>query len=525
MASDPKAWTASHSPQSQKLSLLRDQQSCVPLINVLSDGDLLILLSPAVASSPDEHIRDHFEPFGRALAARHAWVRHVPYTPSRGIAGIHVAFIKKAKVVIFVVAGADISGQDTQIDMAAVARSMAEHRPFVVVACRDEQDLDLDRTDFPTVLRLPGYAPAELEQAAAVLFGDVPPPMEWHPDGQKLLKSPRLWKVEALPDSLAQYDISPILELWNQCLPHKFHMNRFTLQNLLDRDGFGKHYVVKMPETGETIGFCATYTTWAFSDPEYLVGSLAVLLVKPAYRKLGIGMSLYTYAKDLLTRTRGVKRLQLGSTFPRLLSGVPRELASQDWFRRRGWDLDSQAPGRGREVCDWILKIEDWPSGGSDSISEGYTFRQCSPEGFSEVLEFVRAEGFRNQAMGLFEEYKWSRDSTHDIVVCLHGSTIVAAALTYMANSGTTADNDLPWARRLGPDVGGITCICIAEDNSILQRNRNSVMIRLLGTCIELLQSYGMQEVFLDGVRGGDQGFQDLGFRKWALYRDVWEPM
>lgn len=45
-------------------------------------------------------------------------------------------------------------------------------------------------------------------------------------------------------------------------------------------------------------------------------------------------------------------------------------------------------------------------------------------------------------------------------------------------------------------------------------------MIRLLGTCIEQLGSYGMQEVFLDGMRGGDQGFEDLGKLTVGYYRD-----
>lgn len=514
---------------SEKVFLRRDQQACIPLMNVLNDGDLLILLSPVVVPlAHGDTVLDPFEPLGRALAARHAWVRHVPYTANRGITEFHATFIKKAKVVIFVITSNAISGQASQIDMAELAHVMAEYRPLVVVACQDEY-LGFEDNSFGTIIQLPGYAPNQLEEAAAVLFGELPPRINRPLESAEPVIPPKQWAVEALPDSLVQFDVSPIVDLWNECLPKQFHLNRFTLQSLLDRDGFGRHYAVRQPETREVVGFCATYTTWAFSDPDFLVGSVAMLLVKPTYRKLGIGLSLYNYATGLLTRPRGVKRLQLGSTFPRLLCGIPQDLStSKDWFKRRGWDLESRKSGCGKEVCDWLLKINDWPSGGLGSIPEGYTFRACTPDDFSNLLEFLRHEEPRNETMGLFEIYKWSRDSPFDIILSLHGSSIVASALTYMPNSGSTADNEIPWPRTMGADVGGITCICIsgkdstwslmpsprlilAEDHPAVQRHRNSVMIRLLGTCIEQLGSYGMQEVFLDGIKGGDQGFEDLG--------------
>lgn len=548
----------------QRVAVIRDQQSCVPVTTVLRNTDLLILLTPVIAPSGEGGgTIDPFEPLGRVLAARHPWVRHVPYTITNGITALHAFFVTRAKLVIFIIAGASLAAQKSQIEMAKVIRAVSEHRHLIIVACDDiqRQTKALEDLEFRTIVQASGYSPEILEKVAAILFGEAVSARH----GVLAIRDSeiprRRWDVEALPDSLAMYDISPIIDLWNECLLEKFHLNRFTLQNLLDRDGFGRHYVVKLPQTGEVVGFCATYTTWAFSDPDDLVGSLAALLVKPAYREQGIGTSLYDYAKDLLTRTRGVKRLQLGSTFPRLLAGIPRDLASQDWFRRRGWDIDSQSTGRGREICDWLLRIHDWPSGGFGSIPEGFQFRTCIPDDFPGVLKFLRSEAPRHETMGLFENYKWSRDYLYDIVLCLQGSVIVATALTYTANSGSTADTDLPWARKLGFDVGGITCICIsgessrsipsrsispnlfAEQNSILQRHKNSLMIRLLGTCIEKLQNDGMQQIFLDGVRGVDQGFEDLGtsqivllisgyysnsssgFRKWAVYRDVWQAV
>ena len=36
-------------------------------------------------------------------------------------------------------------------------------------------------------------------------------------------------------------------------------------------------------------------------------------------------------------------------------------------------------------------------------------------------------------------------------------------------------------------------------------------MFRLLNTCIRSLDVHGMQRVFLDGMRGGQEGFQSIG--------------
>lgn len=71
-------------------------------------------------------------------------------------------------------------------------------------------------------------------------------------------------------------------------------------------------------------------------------------------------------------------------------------------------------------------------------------------------------------------------------------------------------------------------------------------MIRLLGACIGVLQEQGMRKLFIDAVKGGDDGFQAIGtsgvrvtvvcvwsdlltriagFKKWARYRDVWREL
>jgi hypothetical protein len=47
-------------------------------------------------------------------------------------------------------------------------------------------------------------------------------------------------------------------------------------------------------------------------------------------------------------------------------------------------------------------------------------------------------------------------------------------------------------------------------------------MIRLLDTCIRVLKDAETNRLFIDGIKGGDDGFSELGFRKWARYIEVW---
>jgi len=47
---------------------------------------------------------------------------------------------------------------------------------------------------------------------------------------------------------------------------------------------------------------------------------------------------------------------------------------------------------------------------------------------------------------------------------------------------------------------------------------RSTIMIRLLDSCIRILANEGMRNLFIDAVKWGDQGFQELG--KWLSLRD-----
>ncbi|KAK4451881.1 hypothetical protein QBC34DRAFT_447338 [Podospora aff. communis PSN243] len=508
-------------------TVIHQSQPSLPLSKLLKDGDIVLLLTPGVAPDPSSArngapgaVMDPFEPLGKALARHHPWIRHVPYLPRNGITGTHVVHIRLAAAVVFVISGPPRHGQPSQVAMAEITRSICDHRPQIVVACCDLRELGLLDAIFPTIIQIPNYSPPELEVAADVLFGEVKKPSTG-PNVQNLILSPKSWYCEEWRNEL---DLPAVYDLWCQCFPKRFHTSRLLLQTLLCRDGYAKHWVVREPETSEVVGFCATYTSYANSDNEQLIGSVAAVIVRPSYRQRGVGLSLHTHALRQLSKIRGVSRLQLGSAFPRLLYGLPVDSPWEDWFRRRSWPIHPQSsePGMGQEACDWFLRFEDWPATGP--MPPGLTFRPCEFHEFDMVLGMVSRESRQKGNMGWYDQYAKLGDSMNirDIILGLEGEVIVAIALTYSKNNGSPVADDLPWAGTIADDVGGVTCICITDKRPNMAIPGSTIMIRLLDSCIRTLASYGMRSLFIDAVKGGDQGFKELGFQKWAAYREVW---
>ncbi|EGU72810.1 hypothetical protein FOXB_16681, partial [Fusarium oxysporum f. sp. conglutinans Fo5176] len=306
--------------QSSPATLLWDHQDLIPLQENLGDGDLVLLLTPAAV--PLDHSiansSDPFEPLGKALARTHPWIRHVPYTKGCGITGTHVAFIKRARVVIFVLTGFSTEEGLFQLELAEVAREVCEERPLVLIACCEVSEEGAREYGFPTIIQCPGYFATDLQAVAVLLTserrtieatptaGNSPPPPTW-----SLLE----WNYDRdLPETHA---------LWEACLPSKFHLNRSTLGSLLKRDGYAMHYMVREPHKGQAIGFCATFTTFMDSSGDRLIGSVAAILVHKGFRGLGVGRFLHDEVVRKLKNIRGVGITQLGSTFPRLLYGLP----------------------------------------------------------------------------------------------------------------------------------------------------------------------------------------------------------
>ena len=369
-----------------------------------------------------------------------------------------MGFIKRGQVIIlcFVLSQ---PGQQIKLDFADVAFAVSDNKPCIIVVCCSRIDNQVT-IPFPTVIQTSGHAPVALEAAAALIFSERSAAAGLAGPSRTEIPRPRLWEVEQWNEAR---DLSTVLDLWTRNISGRFSIDHPTLASLLRRPGYAKHYVVRDPRTEEILGFCATYLSYVDQEGEKLIASLAILIVRSTSRQQGVGLSLHNHAVGQLKRTRGVIRLQLGSTFPRILYGPPIGIhTNEEWFRRRGWHLNKDIPGQGQAVYDLVLDFTDWRYVVPASLPIPQ-FRLCAQEDMVKVLAMVEQACIRQAKMGWFDQYSslMNGPNVKDIVLGVEEGIIVAAALTYTPSCGSPIASNLPWAGRIGNDVGGVACICI----------------------------------------------------------------
>lgn len=368
-----------------------------------------------------------------------------------GITSQHLSFISHSDFVIlcYVVEPTE----QIPLQVADVTFAVIKHRPCVIVICCSPINPD-QYIPFPTVIQTNGYSVAALQATGELLLGQNTQIMPRQTISQ-IPRIPHVWKVDEYSEAR---DSSEVHRLWNECISLQFSIDQQTLTRLLNRPGYAKHYIVRDTQNGHILGFCATYFHFVDQVGEKLIASVACILVQPENRRRGIGLSLHAHALAQLKTTRGIIRLQLGSTYPRLLFGPPSTMAvDEQWIRRRGWLLVDTP------VFDLLLHCRDWPSPADLPIANNVTFRPCVPEEMVEVLDLVDKSAVRIGRTGWYDQYTALMDTPNikDILIGLEGGTIIAAALTYTPNCGSQIASNLPWAAQIGSDVGGITCVCV----------------------------------------------------------------
>ncbi|KAI9646771.1 hypothetical protein NHQ30_004770 [Ciborinia camelliae] len=504
-------------------TLLRDSADYLTKIRSLRESDVLVLLTPVVVpvSQDVTDTSDPFECLGRSLAKRHAKVRHIPYTQRNGITSTHLGFIKRSHVIILCFV--DRPQHQLQLELAEIIFAVSDPKPCLIMVCGDQTNMQ-DSIPFPTVILTSGYTAEEMEAAAAVIFGEREPNpkvgLASSASGRTEPVRPKLWAVDQWNETK---DLSSVLKLWTDNFDVRFSIDLEAFASLLRRPGYAKHYVVRGPSGGEVLGFCATYLSYVDQEGERLIASLAILVVERTCRRQGIGLSLHNHAIGQLRSTRGVIRLQLGSTFPRLLYGPPRSSSpgltvNDEWFRRRGWALNKELQGQGQSVYDLILDFTKWNYRQSQQ-QEGFNYRQSVQDDMIKVLRLVEEASIKQGNMGWFDQYfaLMNGPNVKDIILCLDGDQIIASALTYTPYCGSSISSNLPWAGRVGHDVGGVTCICVSP------QRKEPIGPDLLDACVKKLYQQGMRRMFFDGVANDVDELKQLGFEEWAKYRDVWK--
>ena len=221
------------------------------------------------------------------------------------------------------------------------------------------------------------------------------------------------------------------------------------------------HFVVRNSSTQALYGFAATYYTNG-------IGAIGAIFVDPAKRNVSMGRSLHRRAMRALLQKQGLKRLQLGFTFPGVFPGVPIDESgsARSWFAKVGWD--TQFPRRLTNLA--IEELGAWaaPEGLLPSIQRANisfdlihgldnaesVLHHVATHGGAEVVELYRFALQETKACGVVRA-KNPNDA-------LLGTVIISVAAshlsTYIPSLQTAAAGS-------GADVGGIVAPIVAPSH------------------------------------------------------------
>ncbi|ROV87420.1 hypothetical protein VMCG_10712 [Cytospora schulzeri] len=425
----PSHLTLSRQAYDSSITVMRDRDRLLPLSQTMDQEEELLLLTPLVkplpASAATKAIeskrgkdsastihdrwthRDRgaimsgegvFREFGRALArARNGKLLHTSYT-ANGVRPVHENLINRASGIILVTADANRnlyqSGFTKHVAMmCSMLRATGQKKSLVVVAVSSPYDFAMDKS-IGTYVCTFDFTETAMQALVRALFG------EFTPQGslpgtlrksKKVLKSRQQWLVENyergrdarplddLIHALARAS-TPNLEFLKTTTASSFELYNARVEE--------SHFVVRNSSTKALYGFCATYHTKG-------IGILGSLFVDPAKRNVSIGRSLHRRALRHLTQKRGVKKIQLGVSFPGVFLGIPvvfddssnsnnsnsgtggtggggsssssGTTSLRSWFANSGWDL--QFPRRLTNMV--ITDLGGWsvPEGLLQSIS------------------------------------------------------------------------------------------------------------------------------------------------------------
>ncbi|KUI69637.1 Beta-hexosaminidase [Cytospora mali] len=385
------------------ITVMRDRDRLLPLSQTMDQEEELLLLTPLVkplpASAATKAIeskrgkdststihdrwthRDRgaimsgegvFREFGRALArSRNGKLLHTSYT-ANGVRPVHENLINRASGIILVTADANRnlyqSGFTKHVAMmCSMLRATGQKKSLIVVAVSSPYDFAMDKS-IGTYVCTFDFTETAMQALVRALFG------EFSPQGslpgtlrksKKVLKSRQQWLVENyergrdarplddLIHALARAS-TPNLEFLRTTTASSFELYNARIEE--------SHFVVRNSSTKALYGFCATYYTKS-------IGILGSLFVDPAKRNVSIGRSLHRRALRHLTQKRGVKKIQLGISFPGVFLGIPIDDSTslRSWFANSGWDL--QFPRRLTNMV--ITDLGGWtvPEGLLQSIS------------------------------------------------------------------------------------------------------------------------------------------------------------
>ncbi|KAH7319815.1 glycoside hydrolase family 3 protein [Stachybotrys elegans] len=457
------------------ITVMRDNEKLIPLSSSMHPGEELLLLTPlvkplpatsltksilelknsqSVATNHDKWIhrgRERgaimsgegvFREFGKELArSRNEKLLHTSYT-ANGVRPVHENLINRASCIIIVTADANRNlyqaGFTKHVDMmCTMLRSRGQKKQLIVVAVSSPYDFAMDKS-IGTYICSFDFTENAMHALARALVG------EFHPLGtlpgtlrksKKALKSRQPWLVDEYDRDRDSAPLNELLRAVHRDSAHLHFLQTTTAANfsLFIPAIEEAHFVVRNSSTQALYGFVATY----FING---IGTLGAIFVDPAKRNMSIGRALHRRALKSLTQKRGIKKLQIGMSFPGVFLGIPLDMeviTTKEWFTNSGWD--TQFPRRLTNMVIHDLASWSIPEGLLQSIQRANisfdlihglenaesVLNHVRTNANPEVLELYRFALAETKACGIVR----AKDSTGNllgtIIICRQNSPLV----------------------------------------------------------------------------------------------------
>ncbi|PHH87515.1 hypothetical protein CDD83_8753 [Cordyceps sp. RAO-2017] len=477
----------------ESITVVRDKEKLLPLSGSMHAGEELLLLTPLVkplpassmtkslleaknnnySDAPTNHdvwahqARERgaimsgegvFREFGKNLARyRNEKLLHTSYT-ANGVRPVHENLINRASCIIIVTADANRNlyqaGFTKHVDMmCSMHRSRGNKKQLIVVAVSSPYDFAMDKS-IGTYICTYDFTENAMSALVRVLVGEIDPPVGSMPGtlrkSKKVLKSRQLWLVEEYDRSRDAKGLNellravhrataPDLEFLKSTSAASFELNVSTIKEA--------HFVVRNSSTQALYGFVATYYIG-------VVGILGAIFVDPGKRNVSIGRSLHRRALKSLSQQRGLKKIQLGTTFPSVFLGIPSNLelsTVKDWFCNSGWD--TQFPRRLtnmviRDLGNWLV-----PEGLLQSIQRtnisfdlihgldnaDSVLHHVHANANPEVLELYKHALAENKSCGIVRAKDPAGNLIGSVIICRQNSALVTHVPSLLSQTGDVA--------------------------------------------------------------------------------------
>ncbi|RKF77740.1 Beta-hexosaminidase [Golovinomyces cichoracearum] len=369
----------------RSITVVRDRDHHLPLLETLKSEDELLLLTPLVnplpasASAkvlsekvsfiPTDHSNNFhrssiktgegvFRELGRSLARlRQGKLLHTSYT-ANGVRPIHESLINRAAAIIIVTADANRNlyqnGFTKHVGMmCSLLNTSGRKKSPIVVSVSSPYDFALD-SNIGTYICTYDFTEIAMSALVRALFGDFTPQGTLPGSLRKrhrLSKSLHSWLVELWDKERDLHQLEILIESnkKSRSSPPNFTYSGVTASSFIplplsnvSENVEACQYVVRNSSTQELFGFCSTQFYRATG-----LGVVSSLFISSSKQNLSIGHSLHQRAlKDLLNKP-GIKRLQLGSSIPSIFLGIPMSDLTEggrlkSWFNKNGWENSSR---------------------------------------------------------------------------------------------------------------------------------------------------------------------------------------